>query len=192
MRRRPWLDVVPLAASAGLVVGAGLWSSPLRRHVVVAPVAVIAAIAAGIALIDARTRRVPNRAVVVASIVLFAGALAVTALDHRPGTSTDAGIGLALYAVPLLVVNLRSPGGLGAGDVKLGVVLGGAAGLVHPLAAPLALALGCVLALANRAFESTPRTTAQPFAPALVVAWCAVVVAMPGVVHALRLPWHYH
>ena len=198
MRRRGWWGSFPVATGAGVFVAAGLWSGPLRHHFVIVPVALVASITAGVAWVDAHTRRIPNVGLIAASVVLFAGALAVTAIDHRPGTSADAGIGLALYAVPLLLVNLRSPTGLGAGDVKLGVVLGGTAGLVHPLAAPFALALGCVLALATRAaIRPTTAMThageppAQPFAPSLVAAWCAMVVAVPGVIRALGVAWHY-
>lgn len=74
--------------------------------------------------IDARTRLLPNRIVLPATAVILAAQVACS--PDRTLEWILAALGAAAFlALPLLV----SPGGLGMGDVKLGLLLGAGLGL---------------------------------------------------------------
>ncbi|WP_328397106.1 A24 family peptidase [Nocardia sp. NBC_00416] len=71
---------------------------------------------------DLRTRRLPNSLTV-------PGAATVLGYAALTGQCAAAGRGAVLLAAPYLLVHLLRPAALGAGDVKLAVGLGAAAGL---------------------------------------------------------------
>ncbi len=117
------------------------------------------------AVVDIRTRRLPDRLVAPAAIVLVAGVGASSGL----GQETSLGhllIGLCVFAGPLLAIHLVAPAAMGFGDVKAASVLGAALGLAHPIVAlaglTAATATGGLAGLVMR-----QRTIA--FGPALVV-----------------------
>ena len=89
------------------------------------------------ALVDVAEHRLPN------ALVALAGApvLAAVALAGSAGHARGAALGAAVLGGPLLVTHLVRPAGMGFGDVKAGIVLGAAIGLIDPQIALLALVL---------------------------------------------------
>ena len=97
------------------------------------PLALIAAFAflASAALVDVRERRLPDHLLGMAALPI-AGLAAGGVAERRSDTVTSIVAGALLLAVPLLVLHLCSPAGMGFGDVKAGAALGGALGVVDP------------------------------------------------------------
>ena len=112
------------AATAALFAVAGALVEPIYAAGVVA---VFLGLLLAIALIDVRTRTIPNRITYVA-VPLFLGAIGAGHLLDE-GTDLLRGLaGLALYAIPLFLIALAVPGGMGMGDVKLAALIGLVAG----------------------------------------------------------------
>ncbi len=149
---------VGLAGRVALVVAAGACLVATAALVGSSPAAVATGAALLVllaaALVDAVERRLPNELValaacpvavaVVTDLVLASTALAWGALA-----------GAAVVGVPLLLTHLASPAGMGFGDVKAGIVLGAALGLLDYrlalIALVLGLATGAVWGLSRRA-----------------------------------------
>lgn len=101
-----------------------------------------------LAVIDARVRRLPNALTGAGAIAVLGYALAV----GRPGVAVT---GAILLALPYLLVHLVAPAACGAGDAKLAVGVGAAAGLggaqawvLAALGAPLLTAVVGIVVLA--------------------------------------------
>ncbi|WP_327150674.1 A24 family peptidase [Nocardia sp. NBC_01329] len=120
---------------------------------------------AALSISDIRSRRLPNS-------LTLTGAAAVLAYAASTGHFLAAGRGAALLAAPYLVIHLVRPAALGAGDVKLALGLGAAAGLGgvqawvwSALAAPLLTVAAGVGALlghrAGRCIHGSSRRTAD-------------------------------
>lgn len=97
---------------------------------------------------DIRERRLPNLLTVPGAVAVLCGAAAL-------GRGWPALAGAGALAAVYLAVHLMSPAGLGAGDVKLAVGVGGLAGAhgldvwaVSAIGAPVLTALGAIGALA--------------------------------------------
>lgn len=145
--------------------------------------AVFAALSVVLAVVDARTHRLPNRYVVpglgVALVLLAAAAL--LAGDPARLVPTVGG-GVALFVFYLLLRMLR-PGAMGGGDVKLAGLIGLHLGylgwdsvLVGAAAGFLLGGLYGVVLLATR--RATART-AVPFGPFMLMgAWLAIVLTV--------------
>ncbi len=135
-----------------------------------------------LALIDARTRTLPDRWVLpgypVAAVLLGAAAL----LQGEPARLLPtAGGALALFAFYFLLRMLR-PGAMGGGDVKLAGVIGaylGFLGWEAVLFGALAgFLLGGVYAVLLLAMRRASRTAHIAFGPFMLAgAWLAIVVA---------------
>lgn len=125
--------------------------------------------AAAAAASDWRTRRVPNSFV---AIALLPAMVAVLLVDDRIPLLARVASGVAVMAVPLLVVHLVTPAAMGFGDVKLAVALGAGLGLLEPKLAVLALAVASGLTLLAAAGR---RRSAMPFAPGLVIGAAAAL-----------------
>ena len=112
------------------------------------------------AVVDIRTRRLPDR------LLLRAAAVVLVVAAYRLGDgSMLMAAGAAVFALPLLLAHLVDPAGLGFGDVKLAVVLGALVGIIDWRLAPIALGLACLAALAWAALK---RVRSLPFGPPLV------------------------
>jgi leader peptidase (prepilin peptidase)/N-methyltransferase len=166
------------ATTAGLFVAAGAVFDPLE---VAVGGAVFISVMLAVGLIDARHRIVPNR-IVYPALIVFGGAIAVGDLAGSPVDLGTAGIGLALYAIPLFVVAFLVPGGMGMGDVKLAGLIGlalGSLGLSYVgVAAGVGIiggGLGAVLAMA---FLKYGRKQQIPFGPFLAAG--AIVATLVG------------
>jgi leader peptidase (prepilin peptidase)/N-methyltransferase len=165
-------------ATAALFAAAAVLVDPIYAASLAAP---FLGIMLAIAVIDARHRVVPNR-IVYPSLALFAVAIVVGDLAGGAVEALDAGLGLALYGVPLLLVAVAVPQGMGMGDVKLAALIGlvlGSFGLSYVgVAAGVGVIGGGIGALVALALLGAGRKDQIPFGPFL--AGGAVVATLLG------------
>jgi leader peptidase (prepilin peptidase)/N-methyltransferase len=148
-----------------------------------------------VAVIDARTRRIPNRLTYPLTPALAVLLVAAALLHGDPLLAVRALLGGVVAFAALLVLALISPGGMGMGDVKLAAFIGlglGYLGWGH-LAVGLfgAFLLGGVVALTLVGLRLRGRKDLIPFGPYLAVAAVLTVLAgqtlVDGYVRALGL-----
>jgi len=165
-------------ATAALFAAAAVLVDPIYAASLAAP---FLGIMLAIAVIDARHRVVPNR-IVYPSLGLFAVAIVAGDLAGGGVDALDAGFGLALYGVPLLLVAVAVPQGMGMGDVKLAALIGlvlGSFGLSSVgVAAGVGVIGGGIGALVALALLGAGRKDQIPFGPFL--AGGAVVATLLG------------
>jgi leader peptidase (prepilin peptidase)/N-methyltransferase len=172
--------VYPLTelATGALFVGVALRHPDPWRAVLLAP---FVGVLLALAVIDARTKKLPNR-IVYPTLATSAVYLAVAALAGAPVDLLGAGIGFLAYGGGLLVVALVSPKGMGMGDVKLAALIGlvlGALGLRYvAVAAGLGILLGGVGAVAAL-LAGASRKQAVPFGPFLAAGAVLAVFVAP-------------
>jgi leader peptidase (prepilin peptidase) / N-methyltransferase len=137
-----------------------------------------------IGVIDARHRVVPNR-IVYPSLGLFAVAIVVGDLAGGGVDAVDAAIGMALYGVPLLLVTVAVPHGMGMGDVKLAALIGlvlGSLGLSYvAVAAGVGVIGGGIGAILALALLGAGRKDQIPFGPFLAGGAVVAVLAGPQI-----------
>ena len=157
------VGVVALVAMA-ITVGLG-WSSAI--------LAAWALLSVAAALVDSRTERLPDRLVLSGVAISVVGGLMV-------GRLPSVIAGALLFGVPLLVVHLARPEGMGFGDVKFASMLGAGIGFVM---VPLVLPAYLLAAVLHVAICVTARAGRRPvpFGPSLALGSIAVlVVALVG------------
>jgi leader peptidase (prepilin peptidase) / N-methyltransferase len=125
--------------------------------------------AAAAAAADWRTHRVPSLLV---AIALVPALVAVLVVDDRIHLLACVASGVAVMAVPLLVLHLITPAAMGFGDVKLAIALGAGLGVLEPKLAVFALAVASGLTLLAAVWA---RRSATPFAPGLVLGAAAAL-----------------
>ena len=142
-----------------------------RVRIVVA--GVVLAWLAALSLYDLRERRLPN-------VLTLPGAGVIQLAAAVAGRGLPALAGAAALAGMYLLVHLVSPAGMGAGDVKLAIGLGGLTGcfgaevwFLAALAAPLLTALCGVFAVPRRAALVVPHGPSMCLASAAAVALAA-------------------
>ncbi|BBY61361.1 prepilin peptidase [Mycolicibacterium sarraceniae] len=120
--------------------------------------------AAGLTVFDVRDRRLPN-------MLTLPGAVAVLAVAFLDGRGLPALAGALGLAALYLVVHLAIPAGLGAGDVKLALGVGGLTGAFGPDVWLLA-ALGApvLTALLAAVIAVRDRSATVPHGPSMCVA----------------------
>ncbi len=122
-----------------------------------------------LAVIDARTKKLPN-AIVYPSLAIAAAYLVVARLAGAGLDLLDAGLGFLAYGGGLLVIAFISPKGMGMGDVKLAALIGlvlGALGLEYvAVAAGLGILFGGVGAIVAL-LRGAGRKHGLPFGPFL-------------------------
>ena len=139
-----------------------------------------------LAVIDARTRRLPNRlvALLTAGGVLFFASAAI--VEQNLPALWRALAGLAISFGVYLVISLAARGGLGAGDVKLAAPVGLYLGWLgwEALAAGIVLAfvIGGVAGLVLAARKRRIRGLTVPFGPFML----AAVLVTAGAIIATR------
>lgn len=161
--------VYPLVelGTGGLFVASGLRFEDWWVAVLLAP---FLGVLVALAIIDARTKKLPNRIVypslAAAAVYLLVAQLAGGAVDLVQGA-----IGFLAYGGGLLVVAFIAPRGMGMGDVKLAALIGlvlGSLGLEYvAVAAGLGILFGGVGAIVAL-LGGAGRKQAIPFGPFLV------------------------
>jgi leader peptidase (prepilin peptidase) / N-methyltransferase len=150
---------------------------------VAAMLAPFTGILVALAIIDARTKKLPNR-ILYPSIVTAAVYLVVAQLFGGEVDLLDAAIGFLAYGGGLLIVALVAPRGMGMGDVKLvafiGVVLGAVALESVAVAAGLGILFGGLGAIAAL-LRGAGRKHALPFGPFLAAGAIAAVFVGPQI-----------
>ena len=149
-----------LLGSGAALVGVGL-----QPTLVVGPV--LGGLGALVAEADLRSRRVPDRLIligVLAAIVI--AVLAEVTMGDRPSLSMA--IGALTTSLPLLIVHVVAPAQAGFGDVKLSALIGALLGVISWSLGGLALFSGMVLALVGVVFRWWP-SRSIPFAACLAM-----------------------
>ncbi|WP_410593622.1 prepilin peptidase [Amycolatopsis sp. lyj-23] len=147
------------------------------------PYSVLAAIGVALGVIDILEQRLPS--VLVYSGVALVGVLfATSAILHSRGPDfLRALVGMAVIAVFYLALALISRGGLGAGDVKLGGLLGLALGWLGWSALVTATILGWFVAalvwLLLRAARRRRRGSLVPMGPYLLLGALLTITVVP-------------
>lgn len=160
---------------AGAIVASAAWLPATWRAIGLALALGTMALAG---LIDMTERRLPNELALLAACAVAATAAGVTiaqGFDVGADVAMSVVAGAALFGGPMLVLHLLSPGGMGFGDVKAGVMLGGAIGLIDAWSCLVGLFVGSAL---TAALGMVGRRRAVPFGPGLVAGTeVALVVA---------------
>ncbi|WP_210480639.1 A24 family peptidase [Naasia sp. SYSU D00948] len=144
------------------------------------PVLLLVAAGVVLSLVDLAEKRLPNRVLGVAAIVVGAGLLVAVVVEGDWGRLLPAALGaVALFAI-YFVLALLSPRGLGMGDVKLSALLGLVLGwfgwdtwLIGLVAGFLA---GAVVSLIALALRRVTRTSLLPFGPSMLVGALLAIV----------------
>jgi len=151
----------------------------MAEWLVLAAYGVFASASIVLAVIDIRTRRLPDVIVVPSAVLLvgtFAAASGIT--GDWSGLVRAVLSGAGAFAA-LLLVAIVTRGGLGFGDVKLAFVLGVATGWVGwgavALSLVVAFVLGGAFALVLILTRRATASTATPFGPWLLLgAWVGI------------------
>lgn len=165
--RRSSVRAATIGVAVGVAVGlpAGLFGAGMHAAAVVGPVLGVFGVL--VAVTDVRERRIPDRLVAAAAVAAVVVALAVELVDGRqPGFNMV--LGSAVAGLPLLVVHVVLPAGVGFGDVKFAVVVGALLGAISPGLGGLAVATACLVAVAGAVLLWWPRSSI-PFGACLAV-----------------------
>jgi leader peptidase (prepilin peptidase)/N-methyltransferase len=171
--------VYPLVelGTAGLFVGVALRFEDPWAAVLLAP---FTGVLLALAVVDFRTKKLPNR-IVYPSLLISAAYLLVARILGAPVDLVDAGLGFLAYGGGMLIVALIAPRGMGMGDVKLAGLIGlvlGSLGLRYVgIAAALGILIGGVAAVVALLFGAT-RKTGLPYGPSMALG--AVVSVFVG------------
>lgn len=173
--REAWSILAPgtqraAVATAALAAAAavGWWAD--TRWATVSAVSLIVLLAA--AVVDLVEHRLPNGLVLAAAVPVAAAVAVAAAAGSDAWTGSFAGA--SVVGLPLLGTHLAAPAGLGFGDVKAGVVLGGGVGLVSPALAVAGLMLGLV---GTATWAVAGRHRAVPLGPGMVIGTVAALAA---------------
>jgi leader peptidase (prepilin peptidase) / N-methyltransferase len=155
-----------VALAAALVVAGAAGTRPAAQTIALVGWAVAIVVAA---VVDARAARLPDPVVVPGVLyILVAGAWA--------GRGVAVVAGAALFCLPMLATHLARPDGLGFGDVKFALLLGGGIGVLAPALVLPAFLLAVILHMAV-CLASVARGRLVPFGPALALASAIIVAA---------------
>ncbi len=156
-------SAVAALALSTIALGAALAAMPP----VARDIALLGPLAIG-AVVDVRTRRIPNELTMAATLLALASA--------GPGGLLAAALGGVVAAVAGLTVAAVAQGGFGMGDVKLMTFAGVAVGVGAAIPFLLSMSLaGGALALGTVAARGAGRGATMPYAPAIAVG-CAVAM----------------
>ena len=148
------------------------------------PYSVLAALGVALSLIDLAEQRLPTLPIY-SGIAVVGSLLATSAILHSRGLDLLRALtGMALLAAFYLVLAIVSGGGLGAGDVKLGGLLGLALGWLSWSALVTATLLGWFAAvlvwLFLRATRRRPPGSLLPMGPFLLIGVLLTIVLTPS------------
>jgi leader peptidase (prepilin peptidase)/N-methyltransferase len=147
------------------------------------PYSVLAALGVALGMIDVIEQRLPS-VLVYSGVALIGTLLATSAILYSKGPDfLRALVGMAVVAAFYLMLALVSGGGLGAGDVKLGGLLGLTLGWLSWSALVTATVLGWFLAalvwLLLRATRRRPRGSLVPMGPFLLIGALVTITVVP-------------
>jgi leader peptidase (prepilin peptidase)/N-methyltransferase len=158
-----------VAAATGALTGAlAMVSTASWRAVLLAPFDAVIVVCA---VIDARSRIIPNR-LTYPSLATYTIAIVAVGVAGGPVDLLSAGLGLMTFGGALFAVALAVPRGMGMGDVKLAALIGlvlGAIGLRAVVAATFGAFLGGVIAAVVTLAAGRGRHAIIPFGPFLAV-----------------------
>ena len=151
----------------GVVVGSGLQSSASAGSpTLVGPV--VGGVGALAAEADLRSRRVPDRLIVIGLVAAVTVAVVAEVVAGTGSPSRSMAIGALTTSLPLLIVHVVAPAQVGFGDVKLSALIGALLGVISWSLGGLALFSGMVLALVGVVFRWWP-SRSIPFAACLAM-----------------------
>ncbi|PFG50166.1 leader peptidase (prepilin peptidase)/N-methyltransferase [Amycolatopsis sulphurea] len=147
------------------------------------PYSVLAALGVELCVIDTLEQRLPS-VLIYSGIVVVGALLATSAILHSRGPDLlRALVGMVIIALLYLVLALASGGGLGAGDVRLGGLLGLALGWLSWSALATATVLGWFAAalvwLLLRATRRRQQGSLLPMGPFLLLGAFITITAVP-------------
>ncbi|SMD27599.1 prepilin peptidase [Kibdelosporangium aridum] len=177
-----WLTA-PLTATLLTAVLFGSLAWRLGWTVELLPYSHLAAAGVSLSIVDTVEQRLPNKLVLTSLLVLggFFGVLSIVNLDGA--SLVRAVVGSIVVAGFYLALALASGGGLGAGDVKLGGLLGLALGWLSWPALMFGVFLGWCSAgaawLALRLADRSPQNRQLPAGPFLVFGTLVAIGVMP-------------
>ncbi|MEC3974919.1 prepilin peptidase [Amycolatopsis sp. H20-H5] len=180
---RPDLRAVRAGATLLTALAFGVLAWRFDHQFDLLPYSVLAAVGVTLGWIDLIEQRLPT--VLVYSGVALVGALLVTSaiLYSRGPDFLRALAGMAIIAVFYLALALASGGGLGAGDVKLGGLLGLALGWLSWSALVTATVLGWFTAglvwLILRVTQRRSRDSLLPMGPFLLLGALLTITVVP-------------
>jgi leader peptidase (prepilin peptidase)/N-methyltransferase len=157
---------VPVGAISLAALGVFAWWRS-AGWLFAAAVAIPAALAA---CIDVRSRRLPDRLVLLALAPPMAATIAEVSTGRALETVGAVALGALAMGGPPFVTHALAPDSLGFGDVKLSIVMGAALGTWAPVLGVVALAAASLIAVTESLVR---RRTAVAFGPALVVGFVA-------------------
>ena len=170
--------------SAALFVAAALVYEDLFRAALVAS---FLGLMLAVAVIDARFRIVPNR-IVYPALLIFAVAIVVGDLAGAEVDAPRAGLGMLAYSLPLFLIALAVPQGMGMGDVKLVTLVGlvlGSLGLAYvAVAAGVGIVAGGLGALVAVVALRYGRKHQMPFGPFLAGGGAMAALVGPQIASA--------
>lgn len=142
------------------------------------------AVMVAVAVIDARHRVIPNP-ITYTMVPAFLVAILIGDLADQGLSFLDGLLGMVLYAVPLFLIALAIPRGMGLGDVKLVTLIGlvlGSFGLSYVgVAAALGIVGGGVGGLVAMAAMGYGRKQHIPFGPFLAAGGALALFAAPAI-----------
>lgn len=166
--RAPFHGVCEAACAAGAACATLSGPTPVVMPVLV----VLTWWCVCLSAVDVLERRLPN-------VLTVPGAVVIVGLAAGTGHGRAALAGAALLAGPMLLAHLVSPRSLGAGDIKLAVGVGAAAGVAGPAAwllvavlPPLLTAAAGLVMRVGRQWGPGPGPVLVPHGPSM----CAVTV----------------
>jgi len=175
--------LVELGSATLFVAAAVVFEDTFRA----ALVATFLGLMLAIAVIDARLRIVPNR-IVYPALLVFATAIVVGDLLGARVDAPRAGLGMLAYSLPLFLMALVLPHGMGMGDVKLVALIGlvlGSLGLSYVAVAAgvgiLAGGLGALIAVVALRYG---RKQQMPFGPFLAGGGAVAALSGPPIASA--------
>lgn len=164
-RISPVYPLVELATGALFALAAVVHESLVRLFLVTPFLAVMVAVA----VIDARSRIIPNR-IIYPALLVYAPAVVLADLLTGDVQALDGALGLLGYAGPLFLIALVIPQGMGMGDVKLAALIGlvlGSLSLSHVLVAAamgvIGGGVGAVVAMAALGYGRRQNIAFGPF-----------------------------
>jgi leader peptidase (prepilin peptidase)/N-methyltransferase len=170
-----------VALSTALTFGVLAWRFGHQFDLL--PYSVLAALGVALGVIDVLEQRLPS-VLIYSGVAVIGALLATSAIMHSRGPDfLRAVIGMAVVALLYLVLALASGGGLGAGDVKLGGLLGLTLGWLSWSALVTATVLGWLAAalvlLALRATRRRRQGSLLPMGPFLLLGALITIAAVP-------------